>query len=76
MIDKYGEVLSQLIEDCDEISQSDKEKIIKATVSFSVSKGTIDKLKTLSDESEMEIVDIIEEVKPIVAIKNVEVIKG
>jgi hypothetical protein len=76
MVDKYGEVLSQLIESCEEISDEDKERIVKAVVSYSISKGTIDKLKTMSDDSDMEIFDIVEEIKPVIAIKNVEVIKG
>jgi len=76
MVDKYGEILSQLIEACDEIDEDDKEKIVKAVVSFSVAKGTIDKLKDYSQEADMEIYNIVEEVKPVIAVKNVEVIKG
>lgn len=76
MVDKYGEVLSQLIEGCDDIDDEDKEKIIKAITSYSVAKGTIDKLKDMSEDSEMDIVSVVEEVKPVIAIKNVEVIKG
>ena len=71
MIEKYGEVLSMLIENCDEIKEADKEKIIKAVTTYSVAKGTIDKFKQYGDVSEM-----IETVKPVVAIKNVEIIKG
>lgn len=76
MVDKYGEILSQLIEACEDIDESDKEKIVKATVSYSVAKGTIDKLKDYSEETSMDIITIVEEVKPVIAIKNVEVIKG
>jgi hypothetical protein len=76
MVDKYGEVLSGLIESCDEISDEDKEKIIKAVTAYSVAKGTIDKLKDYSEDTDMEIVSIVEEVKPVIALKNVEVIKG
>ena len=36
MIEKYGEVISRLIEESDEISDRDKEKIIKAVTVFSV----------------------------------------
>lgn len=71
MVEKYGEVLSMLIENCDEIKESDREKIIKAVTTYSVAKGTIDKFKQYGDVSEM-----IETVKPVVAIKNVEIIKG
>jgi hypothetical protein len=70
MIDKYGEILSRLIEECDEIKSSDKEKIIKATTKYSVAKGTIDKLNKYGDVQE-----VMEAVKPVVAMKNVEVVK-
>ena len=71
MIEKYGEVLSRLIEECEEIDEDDKEKIIKATTKFSVAKGTIDKMKEYGD---VEVV--MEAVKPVVALKNIEVVKG
>ena len=71
MIEKYGEVLSMLIENCAEISEADREKIIKATTKYSVPKGTIDKLNQYGDVTE-----VMEAVKPVVALKNVEVIKG
>jgi len=71
MIEKYGEVLSMLIENCPDITDADKEKIIKATTKYSVAKGTIDKLNQYGDVTE-----VMEAVKPVVALKNVEVIKG
>jgi len=71
MIEKYGEVISSLIEACDEIDEDDKSKIIKAVSIFSIAKGTIDKMPTFGSVSE-----IMEEVKPVVALKNVEVVKG
>ena len=71
MIEKYGEVLSMLIENCDDIKESDKEKIIKAVTTYSVAKGTIDKFNQYG-----EVVEMLETVKPVVAIKNVEIIKG
>ena len=71
MIEKYGEILSMLIENCPDITDADKEKIIKATTKYSVAKGTIDKLNQYGDVTE-----VMEAVKPVVALKNVEVIKG
>jgi hypothetical protein len=71
MIEKYGEVLSMLIENCSDITDADKEKIIKATTKYSVAKGTIDKLNQYGDVQE-----VMEAVRPVVALKNVEVIKG
>ena len=71
MIEKYGEILSRLIEECDEISAKDKEKIITAKTSFTVAKGTIDKLDKYGD-----VPSVMEAVKPVVMLKNIEVIKG
>ena len=71
MIEKYGEVLSDLIMNSDDISDADKDKIIKATTKFSVAKGTIDKFADYGD-----VESIMETVRPVVALKNVEVIKG
>ena len=71
MIEKYGEVLSMLIENCPDITDADKEKIIKATTKYSVAKGTIDKLKQYGD-----VVEVMDAVKPVVALKNVEVMSG
>ena len=71
MIEKYGEILSRLIEECGEISEKDKEKIITATTKYSVAKGTIDKLNQYGDVTE-----VMEAVKPVVALKNIEIVKG
>ena len=71
MIEKYGEILSRLIEESEEIAEKDKEKIIKATTKYSVAKGTIDKFADYGDVNE-----VMEAVKPVVALKNVEIIKG
>lgn len=71
MIEKYGEVISRMIEESNEIDEDDKGKIIKAVAAFSVAKGTIDKMKSYGPVSE-----IMEEIKPVIALKNVEIIKG
>lgn len=69
MVEKYGEVLSALIENCDEIAERDKDKIIKAVTKFSVSKGTINKLGKYGDVEE-----VFEDVRPVISLKNVEII--
>lgn len=71
MIEKYGEILSRLIEESDEISARDKEKIITAKTTFTVAKGTIDKLDKYGD-----VTSVMEAVKPVVMLKNIEVVKG
>jgi hypothetical protein len=71
MIEKYGEVISRMIEESNEIDEDDKGRIIKAVAQFSIAKGTIDKMKFYGPVEE-----IMEEIKPVVSLKNVEVIKG
>jgi len=71
MVDKYGEVISNLIESCGDISEEDKGKIIKAVTKFTIAKGTIDRLKDFGD-----VLDVMEDVKPVVSLKGAEVIKG
>ena len=71
MIEKYGDILSRMIEESTEIADSDKDKIIKAVTTFSVAKGTIDKMRQFG-----KVAEVMEEVKPVVALKNVEIIKG
>jgi len=71
MIQKYGEVLSSMIENSDEIADADKDKIIKAVTKFTVAKGTIDVMKNYGKVNE-----VMEAVRPVVMLKGPEVIKG
>jgi hypothetical protein len=71
MIQKYGEVLSALIENSDEIAEADKDRIIKAVTKFTVAKGTIDNMKNYGKVNE-----VMEAVRPVVMLKGPEVIKG
>ena len=71
MIEKYGEVLSNLITSCDEIADADKDRIIKAVTKFTIAKGTIDVMKTFGKVNE-----VMEAIRPVVMLKGPEVIKG
>lgn len=76
MVEKYGEILSELISNSEDIDEDDKNRIIKATRSFSVKKGAIDKFKQFAEQADAKVLEIVEEFKPVVALKNIEVIKG
>lgn len=71
LLAKYGEVISKLITECDDIEAADKAKLITATTKYSVAKGTIEKLDNYGDVEEM-----LNEVNPVVQLKGAEVIKG
>ena len=70
MVEKYGEILSELIEACEDIPEDDKYRIIKATTSFAIAKGTIDRIKDFGN-----IESVVEAIKPVFSLKNVEVSK-
>jgi len=70
MVNRYGDVLSRLIEESDEIEEDHKDKIIKAITTFSIKKGTIDDLKRFGP-----VQGLLEEVSPVLSLKNVSVIK-
>ena len=76
MVEKYGEVISDLIMNCDQIAEDDKEKIIKAKVTNTIAKGTLDKLKIYADKAECSVADMIDIVKPVTSTKNVEYIEA
>jgi hypothetical protein len=76
MIEKYGDVLSDLIENCTSIRSADKEKIITSTKSITIKKGVIDNFKKIADDYNEPLISILEQVRPIVALKNLEVING
>ena len=76
MVDKYGAVLSQLIQECEDIDKDDKGRIIKASRSFSVKKGSIDLFKRFAEAADSTVTEVVEEFKPVVELKNIEVIQG
>ena len=76
MVEKHGETISDLINNCPDIPEADKEKIIKATVTNTVAKGTIDKLKIYADKTGKSVADMVAEVKPVASTKNVEFIEA
>ena len=64
-VEKYGQILSQLIIDCPEIEEADKGNLISGEICFSVKKGSIDRL--MQYDSPEAIFDLI---NPIVSLKK------
>lgn len=69
LIEKYGEVISQLITDCRDIPDVDKPKLISATTAYEVTKGTIKDLVRYTDISPINV--LVEDTSPIFQTKNV-----
>lgn len=72
LIEKYGEVISDLITKCKAISDDDKKKLIAAVTSYEVAKGTISELKN-EKFATYGIAHMLEEIKPVYQMKNVKV---
>lgn len=67
LVEKYSSVLSKLIFESKEISPEDKENLIKAAVSYSVAKGTINKVQEYGD-----VAKVVEDVNPVYMMRNVK----
>ena len=74
LIDKYGEILSDLIMSSSKIPAEVKEKLIIAKTSYSIKKGTIDNASEIAKQSKVSITEILEEVKPIYQIKGLKLV--
>jgi hypothetical protein len=73
MLDKYTDVISELVANCDDIEVEDKAKLFVASESYKVVSGTINELNSLELGT---IKEAYEGLKPVVSIKSAEVIKS
>lgn len=71
MLAKYSHILDRLISECDEIDESDKDNIIEAKVTYTVTEGTIDRMRDFGNVGE-----IFQIVKPVTALASWQVIRG
>ena len=76
MIEKYGEIISTLIENCDQIDAADKYQIITSSVKNEVRKGSIDKMAILAKNTDKSVNEVIDILKPVCMAKGVEYIKA
>jgi len=65
LVEKYGAVLSELILNCPDIDDLDKGNLISGEKTFSVAKGTIDRLMQYANPEQ-----VYELINPIVALKK------
>jgi hypothetical protein len=69
LLEKYGEVLLNLILSSNSIADGDKSKLIVANTKYSIRKGVIDELPNYG-----EVEEVMEQVRPVLSLKNVSVI--
>ena len=72
MLEKYGELISRIIFESDEIENEDKGKIFNSVETYSIKEGTIDRLHEIGDDIE----ELFENLKPVVSIKSSKIIKS
>lgn len=65
LVEKYGSVLSELILNCPDIADEDKGNLISGERTYSVSKGSIDRLLQFSNPEQ-----VLELINPICALKK------
>jgi oligoribonuclease NrnB/cAMP/cGMP phosphodiesterase (DHH superfamily) len=70
LVEKYGEIISELIENCDDIPEKDKEELISATIKYEIKKGTIQELT--SKYGERTVKEMLEIIRPVYQVKNIK----
>lgn len=67
LVEKYGQIISDLVMNAKGISEEDKLKLISASVSYEVKKGTIQEVSKF----EGSLSNIIDDIRPVYQMKNV-----
>jgi len=67
LLEKYGEILSTLIENCDEIPEDDKAALFQAKTSYSVTSGAIEKAFTWGKG---KVKDFIKDIQPVFSMRG------
>lgn len=75
VLERNQSVIEKFFEQCDEISDEDKENLIEGVTTYSIKKGTIDRLPLLAKEKGVDIETLYEEVRPILQLKGAKASK-
>jgi hypothetical protein len=71
LVEKYSEVLSNLILSSKKISNEDKEKLIESNTTWTVAKGIIEKLRN-AIYAKFNITSMVEDIRPIFSVKAIK----
>jgi len=71
LLEKYSQVLSDLILNSKKIEEADKARLIESTTSIGITKGTVKNLRN-EDYAKFNLSSVIEDIKPIFAIKSIQ----
>jgi len=73
LVDKYGDIISELIEKCKKIPQDAKDRLIIPKTTYGVKKGTIEEALTIATKKKSTISIVLEDIRPIYQLKNVKI---
>jgi len=64
------DTIQEILMNSDQISDFDKEALIEGTETYAIEKDALDKVHTLSIEAGVDLVEVIEDLNPIIMLKN------
>jgi hypothetical protein len=70
VLERNQEVISELIETCDKISDKDKESLIVGATKYSVKKGLIDSIYKVAKDKGVNVTTLLAEVEPQLQLKS------
>jgi hypothetical protein len=70
VLERNQEVISELIETCDKISDKDKESLIVGVTKYSVKKGLIDSIYKVAKDKGVKVTTLLAEVEPQLQLKS------
>lgn len=73
MLEKYGDILSKLIEKSKDIAEADKEKLFKAETKIAVRKGVIKEFRSNDKMRELGVEELVSDFLPIFQVKTPKV---
>jgi len=69
ILEKYQNVISDLIQNCKKIEQADKDNLLESETSYSIKKGTINNLAKLAGDFKTTIGNLVSEIRPVFMVK-------
>jgi len=72
VLERNQEAIEKFFEECEDITDEDKENLIECVTKYSIKKGTIDQLCNISNNKEVDVETLYEEIHPVIQLKGVK----